>query len=224
MMHHFYNWLTRVLVGLLGGWEVVGVENIPMEGPLLMMSNHMAWLDPPMLGALLPRRITYMAKVELFQNWFTRWVVVGYGSFPIRRGGIDRQALRTASKVLDAGGVLGMFPEGTRSRSGELQAGLPGVALLALRSKAPVLPVVVIGTDKMWRLGNIIRRRRVKVIVGRPFHLPEANGVGSKNLAIASEMMMLRLAALLPVEMRGVYRDKVERQDASEEVANRVVN
>jgi len=204
--------LTMLVLSLISRREVVGLENIPEKGPVLLMANHSSWLDPPILGWLMPRRISFMAKEELFRNWFVRWVVVGYGAFPIRRGEGDRQALREALKVLEANGVLGMFPEGTRSRTGELQAGQPGAALLALKSGAPVVPVAIVGSEKIWHLSSIIHRPRFKVIVGRPFRLSQFEARGRKVLDALSDEMMLQIAGLLPPERQGVYRGRVQGQ------------
>lgn len=204
--------LTWLVLGLISRHEVIGLENVPRTGKFLLMANHVSWLDPPILGWLIPRRITFMAKEELFRNWFVRWVVANYGAFPIRRGEGDRQALREALKVLDSGGVLGMFPEGTRSRDGQLQAGQPGIALLALRSGAPVLPVAIVGTDRIWRLSSLIRRPRFTVTIGRPFKLSESEAASRRGLSDLSDVMMLHLAEILPVELRGAYRDRVAGQ------------
>lgn len=201
--------LTWLVLGLISRHEVIGLENLPRTGQFLLMANHVSWLDPPILGWLIPRRITFMAKEELFRNWFVRWVVAGYGAFPIRRGEGDRQALREALKVLDSGAVLGMFPEGTRSRDGQLQPGQPGIAMLALRSGAPVVPVSIVGTDRIWRLSSLLRRPRFTVTIGRPFKLSDSEVVGRRGLSDLSDVMMLHLAELLPAELRGAYRDRV---------------
>src|SRR5439155_21637482 len=106
------------------------------DGPLIVVSNHFAWVDPVMLGAYFPRPLIFMAKQELWRRRPIGWIVERYGAFPVRRGEADRGAIRAALGILEAGGALGIFPEGTRSRSGVLSSPHPGAGLLALRSGA----------------------------------------------------------------------------------------
>ena len=102
---------------------VSGRENIPLQGPFLVVSNHLSVSDPVLIGVKLKRRVIFMAKEELFRNWFSRYFVVQFGAFPVYRGSSNRDALRQANQILKQGKVLGMFPEGKRSREGSLTPG-----------------------------------------------------------------------------------------------------
>lgn len=178
--------LFWVLFALGCRWEVGGREHVPPDGPLLVIANHLSWLDPPLVGTVLPRKVHFMAKHELFRNPLAAWVLRRLGAFPVRRGQPDRWALRHALDLLDRGAVVGLFPEGSRSR-GRLGPFEPGAALLAIKSGAPVLPVAIAGP---YRPG-----RRVRVRIGVPFRVEGSGGEGSID-AVAHRMREA-VAALL---------------------------
>ena len=189
-------------------FEVVGREHVPLEGPLILVSNHVNNADPPAVALALPRHPTYMAKREMIG-----WPIIGpafriFGAFPVRRGRPDRAALRAAGEVVLRGEMLVMFPEGTRSRTGSLGRGYPGSALVALRTGAPLLPVAVTGTkDIIWPWIFVKPRSipHVKVTIGEPFHLPPVERINSETTAQATDIIMRHIAALLPPQYRGVY-------------------
>ena len=202
--------LTRLYVRK---FEVVGKENMPLEGPLILVSNHLNNADPPMVAlAIRPRYPMYMAKREMIS-----WPILGpafkyFGAFPVRRGEADRSALRAASEVVKSGALLVMFPEGTRSRTGGLTKGHAGTALIALRTGAPILPIAITGTEGIgwpWLFLKPRSIRHVKVVIGKPFHLPPVERINNESTAQATELIMRRIAALLPPEYRGVYAEDV---------------
>jgi 1-acyl-sn-glycerol-3-phosphate acyltransferase len=143
--------------------EVKGKEHFPKDGAVLLCSNHIDNLDPPTVGISAPRQVHFMAKEELFQVPVLGGIVRKVGSFPVKRGMSDREALRKGLNVLKDGGVLGLFPEGTRSKDGKLGKGLAGAGFFALRSNALVVPCAVIGTYKPFR--------KVRVFFGEPINL-----------------------------------------------------
>jgi len=194
---------VALLLRLLARLEIRGLENFPLHGPAILVANHIHLFDPPVLGAVLPRVIIFLAKRELFHTPVLNWIVSHYKALPLRRGEPDRQALRRALVVLRNGGVIGIFPEGTRSRTGALQRGQPGVVYLAARSGAPIVPVAIEGTDR-FQFPALWRRPLVRISIGRPFTLP-AELLRRDRWAEATDFIMLRLAALLPPERRGVY-------------------
>ncbi|MGI8460328.1 MAG: 1-acyl-sn-glycerol-3-phosphate acyltransferase [Solirubrobacterales bacterium] len=151
----------------------IGREHARVEGPLLVAANHRSFLDPFVLGAMLPwnRPLHYVAKVELFENRWQAWILSRLGAFPIRRGQADSAAMATARGILDRGGAVCIFPEGTRIRRGSLGTPKRGAGRLALESGASVLPVAVIGTEDVRR-GWRIRPRKVKLRAGRPMTFP----------------------------------------------------
>ena len=200
--------LTRIYVRK---FEVVGRENLPREGPLIVASNHLNNADPPMIAlATRPRFPMYMAKREMI-----RWPILGpafriFGAFPVRRGAADLSALRAATEHLERGAMLVMFPEGTRSRGGGLGRGHPGTALIAMRSGAPILPVAVTGSEVItwpWIFLKPFSVPHIKVTIGEPFHLPAYERTTSEATAEATDIIMRRIAALLPLTYRGAYAD-----------------
>jgi 1-acyl-sn-glycerol-3-phosphate acyltransferase len=198
--------ILRVSFTLLTRWEVKGKENVPRQGPLLVVANHLNLADPPLLGVSLGRRIIFMAKEELFRSRFAAYFLGGFGSFPVHRGELDRKAIRRAKQVLADGLALVMFPEATRSKTAQLQPALPGSALLAIHSGVPILPVGISGTEGIKGLSWILRRPRLTVNIGRPFYLPSASSKLTKvELAEHTNSVMEHIAELLPLQYRGVY-------------------
>ena len=208
MFYNFASFAVRLLLAVVARRSVEGLEYIPSSGAFLLVSNHLNLVDPPILGALLPRRIVFMAKEELFHVPIIGLLVSWYGAFAVRRGQADRQALRTATSVLDRGEVLGMFPEGHRSESGRMIQAHPGAALIAMLSGATVVPVAITGTDLIRSPLSLLSRPRITVRVGAPFKM-ERSRSRKDGLEEATREMMGRIAALLPEERRGFYAEVV---------------
>jgi 1-acyl-sn-glycerol-3-phosphate acyltransferase len=208
----FYYIARGLLIGLfklLTRWQVKGRENVPREGPVLVVANHLNLADPPLLGVSLDRTVIFMAKEELFRSRFTAYFLGGFGSFPVHRGRLDRQALRSSQKVLADGLALAMFPEASRSRSARLKAAMPGSALIACHSGVPILPVGIIGTEQLRGVGWLFRRPRVTINIGKPFSLPPVEGkLTREKLVEYTDLIMRRIAELLPPQYHGVYAGK----------------
>ncbi len=165
---------------------------------MLVAANHASFLDPPLLGAALPRPVYFMAKSELFTSPLLRPLLVRVGAFPVRRGQSDRSAIRRAVALLAAGRVVGMFPEGTRSTTGELQPAQAGVALLALRTGAPVVPVGLSGTGKAMPPGRAWPHRvPVAIKVGPPLRFEHRGRIDKELLREVSEQVMAAIARLI---------------------------
>ena len=212
-LFYWMSWLLlRLIMAIYAKVEVVGVENVPRRGGLIIVSNHLNNADPGLLGGFLRRRVVYMAKDEMFQ-----WPVWGgyirlIGAFPVRRFEADLKALRRAVQVIRRGQALVMFPEGTRSKTGSMDRGHPGTAMVALRAGAPILPVAITGTEVV-RLPSAffhpLRHIRIRVVVGQPFFLPSVRRARADDFERCTDIIMGRIAALLPPQYRGYYQDKV---------------
>ena len=192
--------LMGPLLSVLGRPKAEGLEHIPDSGPAILASNHLAVADSFYLPLVVHRRITFLAKAEYFtgtglKGWFTRWFYTVAGQVPIDRSSADaaQGALDTAKRLLDAGKLLGMYPEGTRSPDGRLYKGKTGLARLALETGVPVIPVAMVGTEavnppgsKMWRFA------RVTVRIGKPLDFTRFDGLAGNRFierAVIDEVM-----------------------------------
>jgi 1-acyl-sn-glycerol-3-phosphate acyltransferase len=205
--YHTARRIIGFILTLLLRIEVSGVENVPLEGAVILATNHLHWLDPPvLLTAISQREITVFAASKYKNRFFVGWFLSSMRGIFVRREEIDRQALKESLRVLAAGGMLGMAPEGSRSKTGGLQRAPAGLAYIAHKSGAPVLPVVVYGLGNAEAEWKRLRRPHVRAVIGEPFTLPPVQGAGkSRQLAANTEIVMHRLAALLPPRYRGVY-------------------
>ena len=183
------------------------LEKVPTRGPLILVTNHINFLEIPVLHThLRPRPVTGFAKAESWDNFIIGFLFNLWGAIPIRRGEADMRALRQGLAALKEGYILAIAPEGTRSGHGRLQRGHPGVAMMALQSGAPLLPLVFYGGEKFKRNLSRLRRTPFHIVVGQPFHL-HADGVKVRR-EIRKQMtdeIMYQLAALLPPAYRGHY-------------------
>lgn len=199
--------------------EVRGLENVPTVGPGILVANHMSNLDPGVIGTTINRRIRFMAKKELFFPGFGQLLKL-HGVFSVRRLEGDRGALRKAESILAAGELLGMFPEGTRSRTGQMHEGHGGTAFIALRSGAPIIPVAITGTENIKTIKNtLLTRPRLTVTYGAPFYLERPAKVSSAAVAEATNVIMRKVAELLPAAYRGVYAEGESAPPATAESA-----
>jgi 1-acyl-sn-glycerol-3-phosphate acyltransferase len=212
-MYAFLRGLMRMLVYvfLVGGlFRVVGRENVPRTGPLIICPNHSATLDPPLVPAFLPRSDTWsMAKSEYFRRPLLRWLFRNYHAFPVVRHTADRTAIKRSFDLLKAGQVLVMYPEGTRIESGLLARPEPGAGFIAQKAGCPVVPVALTGTRECLPKGAMWPRRvPVTLTFGKPFVLATKRADGTKiSHEDASDAIMVAIAELLPEEKWGEFRD-----------------
>ena len=208
----------RAVLAVLGffcrtflSWEVRGRENVPLAGPLIIAANHLNFFDPVLLAVICPRWICFMAKEELFSSLFLRPVLWWAHVFPVRRRGTTkdkRETLKRAKDMLNKGWVLGMFPEGRRSREGGLILAQSGSAVIASKMEVPILPIGIIGSDKIKGVNWPWKRSGVTINIGQAFKLPAVNGRLSKSqIGSLTTQLMSRIAILLPIEYQGAYRE-----------------
>ncbi len=204
----FCNSALRLLFKVLLKLETVGLENVPPEGPLILMITHTNFLDPLLAGVLMPREVVTMSKAENFWHPLLGILVRLYGAFPVRRGEVDLWAIRRSLEVLGNDEVLLMAPEGTRSGDGRLQKGHDGMTFLALRADAPILPMAIMGGERFWTNLPKLRRTPIKIIIGKVFRFfPGRERVRRAAMSKMTEEALYQLASLLPPERRGVYTD-----------------
>lgn len=203
--------VIRVPFDVLTRWEIENAENIPPHGPLILYANHQNHLDGNILVASVPWGINYMATADLWGVPVTGQLLRLYGAIKLHRGEVDRTALRQAYGVLDDGGVIGIFPEGTQSPTGQLIRARIGASYIARQSGRPLLPVGLVGLDRLYAGWLQRTRPRLTVVVGQPYTLPPRDPAQSRreDLQAMTDLMMLKLAALLPEDYQGVYRDRL---------------
>lgn len=185
--------------------QVEGREHIPMQGGCVLTCNHTMGPDFLVLSYLSPRQVYFMVKAELMEanRWLGKFLSYN-GCFPVRRGEGDMDAIQHAIDVVRRGCILGMFPEGTRSRTGKLQRGRSGAAYVAIRAQAPVVPAAVINSEAIFKRSNYLSlkpRVRVTARIGRPL-IPPKDADDRRSLRAFTRDIMAAIAALLPPELR----------------------
>lgn len=175
--------------GTVWRMRAYGTENVPKTGPLIIASNHVSYFDPPVLGTTSPRRISYMAKEELFSVPVLGPLIHAVGAYPVDREGSATSAIKRSVEVLRQGGCIGIFPEGGRNLSGSAEV-RGGVALLASLGKAPVVPARLVGT------ANGKRFEQFRVYFGRPLSLPQDRKASREEMANFTDQVMRAIRSL----------------------------
>ncbi|MEW6717405.1 MAG: lysophospholipid acyltransferase family protein [Chloroflexota bacterium] len=211
-MRWFVNGVIRLGTSMLCRIDKLDLDTVPACGPLIVYTNHIGSLEVPLLFAhLQPRPVIGMAKAETWDSPFMAWLFNLWGAIPVRRGEVDMEALRKSLTALGRGDIFGIAPEGTRNRTGRLLRAHPGVVTLALRSGAPLLPMVHWGGERFRANLKRLRRTDFRVRVGRPFYLYAGDEKITRHVRQQMvDEMMYQLALLLPAEYRGAYSE-VER-------------
>jgi len=214
MIARFLHWVIRGLVRILVNVHTIGFEHRPAQGPYIIVANHLAFWDAPILYALIggPQLSGWAAEKYRFNPIWGTILRMGSGIF-IQRGQVDRDALGGAVDWLKQGKVFALAPEGTRTKTGGLARGKGGVAYIAQQSGAPIVPMAHFGTERVVQGWLRLRRPIVTVRMGPPFMLPPLPA-GDRSLALRqqTDLVMCHIAALLPPEYRGVYADHQELQ------------
>ena len=169
--------LVRIWTTTAFDLKAYGVRNIPRRGGVLLVSNHQSLLDPMLLGARVPRAMSYMAKSELFRNKAFAALIRSVGAFPVRQGAGDVGAIKETVHRLQEGGMLNIFPEGSRTEDGEIAAMQNGVALVVRRAGVPVVPAAIVGSFEAWPKGRrLFRRYPIRIVYGPPLDVSGLKG------------------------------------------------
>jgi 1-acyl-sn-glycerol-3-phosphate acyltransferase len=220
--------IARIFARTFANIEVQGMENVPRTGSVLLAANHISNFDPVVSGAwitttLRRRRVHWLGKRELFDWPVVGWASAHGGVHPVIRGNADVEAFRMATRILESGYVLFVFPEGTRSPTGELQEAKEGTAMLAMRTGARIVPIGINGSDAVWKKGQKLPspfpRRTITVRIGESFAIEDVVPEGTDRRAakgIATTALMQRIAALLEPRHRGVYAEPIRIEPSTE--------
>jgi 1-acyl-sn-glycerol-3-phosphate acyltransferase len=209
-MNWFINFIIRVYTRVTCKIDAPDLQKVPMQGPLIAISNHTGQIEVPLIFAhLQPRRLTGWAKIESWDNKFLNWVFGVWGMIPVRRGEADMHALKAALHALEKGLIFGIAPEGTRNYNGILRRALPGAVTVALHSGAPIIPIAHWGGENFMKNLKRFKRTDFHIRVGEPFRL------NTQGIKVTSEVrqqivdeMMVQIAKLIPEGYRGEYADK----------------
>lgn len=208
-------WGFRAGYHLAARVEIYGRENIPKEGPYLITFNHVSIFDPPLLVGFWPRPPEVLAAEYLWDKKGFGSIMRGYGAIPVSSGFFDRKLLNTSLDILRAEKILVVAPEGTRSHEPGLLPGKPGIAYIARKADAKILPVGITGTtSELFKRAVRLKRSDVTMRIGEPFRLlkSESNGLDRKAIRQQNaDLVMTKIAELLPEEYRGVYADNVTK-------------
>ena len=198
---------------LLTRTQVEGLENFPQQGPVLMAVNHLHLFDSPVFFCVVPRRAIIFAADKFRKNWLFNWILIHVGNvIYVKRGETDRRTIADSLKVLRAGGVLAVAPEGTRSRTASLNQGHTGAVYLASRAPASIVPMVAYGQEKAYAHWLRLRRAPIHVRIGAPIALPNGK-LTVEQLEEKTDELMVTLARLLPPAYRGIYAEAAARAE-----------
>ena len=188
MSYLFFRALLRFMYRILFRLEARGIEHIPETGPVIIASNHISNLDPPTVGVFVKRKVHFMAKEELFKVPVLGRLIQSFGAFPVKRGGVSKDAIKTAIALVKSGNMMGIFPEGTRNSSSGMAK--KGAAMIAMRSGAVIVPTAIVGDYKLFR--------KTYVYYGEPINLQESVDENAEDvLEAVTEVIMSRIKELI---------------------------
>lgn len=195
-IYRFLRRLFTLMFQYLCRWRIEGLENVPAEGPVIIASNHVSNWDPIIIGCALHRKIHFMAKAELFSMPVVGWFVKALGAYPVERGKSGRQAIKASLEILAQNELIGLFPEGTRSKTGEVGEAKAGTVMIAAKGKATIIPVGLHNSQHVFSKGWF---RPFAIYFGQPIkiELPEGEKLTSKRLESLSDDLMAEITCLI---------------------------
>ncbi len=218
------HWVIGPLLTTVFRPWVKGLENVPRTGPLIVVCNHLSFVDSVFLPLMIDRQMAFLAKSDYFtgkgiKGWFIRFFMTSAGQLPIDRSGgkASEASLNAGLQVLADGGVLAIYPEGTRSPDGRMYRGRTGVARMILEAHVPVIPAAVIGTEKVMPLGsNIPKVHRVGVVIGEPLDFSRFEGMESDRFVLRSitDEIIYEMNKLSEQDYVDVYASTIRSQQA----------
>jgi 1-acyl-sn-glycerol-3-phosphate acyltransferase len=215
-VYRVIKWIFDRLMHILYRYEVTSLGPFPASGPTIIAVNHLHLFDPGAVAPVVPRQIVTLAAEKYMNNLLIGSLLRLAGSIFVRRGEVDREALRWCLNVLSKGGVLAVAPEGTRSRTGAMQRAKPGIAYLALRTNATIVPIAFWGIERLKDWAHL-RRPTCQVVIGNPFRLPQlTEKPNTEKLQELADLIMLRIGLLLPESYRGVYATRIAAIEAGQ--------
>jgi len=202
------NWFVKFLLFATSKIDAAEMKEIPKRGPAVLISNHTSNIEGPLYFVLLrPRKVTALGKKELWDSPITRVFMDTWNIIKLNRASGDLEAIRNSFKALDNGYILGIAPEGTRSKNGKLKKGKAGTTFIATKRRVPVIPMVQWGLHNIMKNLKKLQQTRVNIRVGRPFYLEKKDGsrINAEDRRKMADEMMYQLAVLLPEKYRGAY-------------------
>jgi 1-acyl-sn-glycerol-3-phosphate acyltransferase len=209
----FCNVGFKTTLKLFSDYKVEGQENIPESGPMLVASNHLSNLDPAIVAAALPRPPVFLAKKELFKFRLGAALMRAYGAYPVDRSRADLRALNWINgQLLSEHRIAMVFPEGTRSRTGGLLRGQPGLAHIAISTGVPVVPIALTGSENLNNVLKVVKpTATLRLKIGKPFIVTQSDGGVSRRRAMnVTKEIMVRIAKMLPEDKRGEYSNQCD--------------
>lgn len=209
-IHRIIKTIALIVIKLVARIDLKGMEHVPLSGALVIVTNHLSSFDTLSMIALGPvRQATAFGAIEHRSDFIAGWALDKLGLIWVRRGEADREAVKIAIDELKAGTAVGVAIEGTRSRTGGLLPGKTGAAYLANRANAPIVPMVIWGTEQIISNLKRLQRSTIHIRIGSVIQLPEGRA-NTAQLEAYTDQLMLTMARMLPPEYRGVYRERVQ--------------
>ena len=201
--------IIRILLKILTCTDDSAIKAVPHNGPLILIGNHINFLDAPVaFTPLYPRPVVALVKEETFENPLLRFLFNTWGSISVKRGTADFKALGQALQALKQGKLLAVSPEGTRTNDGRLIQGQPGIVAIAIKSQVPILPIVLYGSEVFRENIRKLKRTTIKIQVGKPFKIKsDSHQPGREERQQITDEIMYQMAVMLPEEYRGYYSD-----------------